>query len=81
MPKILDKVRHGYDVYIYTRDEHPPAHCHVWLGDQEAVVELDPVRIRGSSGLHSRDLKKIEALIEEHQEQLLAAWDAIFPRR
>lgn len=81
MPKILDKVRHGFDVYIYTRDEHPPAHCHVWLGDQEAVVELDPVRIRGSVGLHSRDLKKILALIAEHQAQLLEVWDSIFGQR
>jgi hypothetical protein len=81
VPKVLDKVRHGFDVYIYTRDEHPPAHCHVWQGDQEAVVELDPVRIRGSDGLHSRDLRKIVALIEEHREELLAVWDSIFPRR
>ena len=81
MPKILDKVRYQYDVYVYTRDEHPPAHVHVWLGDKEAVVEIETLNVRAGTEFHSRDLKKILALVEAHQEQLLAVWDSIFSTR
>ena len=81
MPKVLDKNHYQYDVYVYTRDEHPPAHVHVWLGEKEAVVEIETGLVRAGTEFHSRDIKKILALIEAHQEQLLAVWDSIFPTR
>lgn len=81
MPKVLDRVRFQYDVYIYTRDEHPPAHVQVWLGEKEAVVEIESLAVREGSDFHSRDLKKIVALIETHQRQLLAVWDSLFSTR
>lgn len=49
MPKVLDKVRYQYDVYVYTRDEHFPAHVHVWLGDKEVEVEIETRSVRAGT--------------------------------
>ena len=81
MPKVFDKATHGYDGFIYTRGEHGPAHIHVRLGGREAVIELDPIRVRDNWGFHDRDLSKVMTLVQEHQDRLLAVWDSLFPSR
>lgn len=76
MVKLLDRRKgHGFDVYIFTRDEHPPAHVHVFRGDQDAVVTLTTMEIRPNSSFNSRDIGKILDLIAENREMLLEAWD------
>jgi len=66
------------DVYIYSRKEHPPAHCYVFYEIEEAIIFLSPVAIRKvSPNLNDWEVKEILNFIVEHQELLLAEWSRI----
>lgn len=58
---------------IYPND-HPPAHVHVWRGDDEARVLLDPVEVLNSRGYGPRELSTIVEIVRSHQAQLASAW-------
>ncbi len=66
---------------IYTRDEHPPAHVHVWKAEGEVVIYLGDESaapsIREVNRMPKKDVRKALALIEENQEQLLVEWRRI----
>jgi hypothetical protein len=72
----------GFSVRIYTRDEHPPAHVHVWKAEGEVVIDLgDDDRapsIKEINGMSKRDVHKALAIVEENQAHLLARWREIW---
>ena len=39
---------------------------------------LDPVRLEGSHGFRSKEINRIQDLIEDHQGELLEAWNEFF---
>jgi hypothetical protein len=79
-PTLLNRREHGYDVRLYTKD-HAPAHVHVFDGEKEAKVSLEPVEILDNEGFNKRQLGQIQELIEEHLEMLLSEWDKYHPIR
>ncbi|MDX1991824.1 MAG: DUF4160 domain-containing protein [bacterium] len=63
------------DVYIYSRKEHPPAHCHVFYENEEAIIFLNPVAVRKvSPNLNDWEVENIITFIQEHQEFLIGEW-------
>jgi uncharacterized protein DUF4160 len=79
-PTLLNRREHGYDVRLFTKD-HPPAHVHVFNGDNEAKVGLEPVAMLDNWGFNNREIKTILELIEENQAMLLTEWDKYHPIR
>lgn len=79
-PTVLKRREHGFDVRIYTKD-HVPAHVHVFDGENEAKVGLEPVNVLDNWGFNSRELKQITELITENLEILLTEWDEYHPVR
>jgi hypothetical protein len=79
-PTLLSRREHGFDVRLFTKD-HPPAHVHVFNGDNEAKVSLEPVAIMDNWGFNNREVRAILELIEENQEMLLTEWDQYYPIR
>lgn len=79
-PTLLNRREHGFDVRLYTKD-HPPAHVHVFKGENEAKVALKPVSVLDNSGFNNRELKEVTELISAHQEMLLTEWDKYHPIR
>lgn len=75
----------GFSVRIYTRDEHPPAHVHVWKAEGEAVIDLgDEDRapfVTEVNGMSKKDVRAALAMVEENQARLLARWREIWRRR
>ena len=71
-------------VAVYPND-HRPAHVHVIGNDHEAVFTLnDPsglVAIRENYGFSSRDLVRIQGVLEENLAALLSAWESIHGTR
>lgn len=80
LPTVLNKREHGFDVRIYTKD-HMPAHVHVFNGENEAKVSLEPVEIMDNWGFGNRDIKNILELVLEHHARLLQVWDTYHPIR
>ncbi len=63
-----------YIVVIYTKDHLPP-HVHVKSADNEARIELDPVRIMDNYGFKPGQIRAILKLIQAHQQKLIARWE------
>jgi hypothetical protein len=76
MPTVL---RSGpYRVHFYSSDAEEPPHVHVERDQNTAKFWLNPVRLEGSSGFRSVEVRRIQRLVERHQQALLRSWDAYF---
>jgi len=42
---------------------------------------LDPVALAYRGSYHDREIRQIERLVSEHQNELREAWNEFFPRR
>lgn len=55
-------------------------HIHVYSPDGEAKFWMDPViELAKNYGLSNKDLRAIHSLIEEHADEIRAAWREHFP--
>jgi hypothetical protein len=67
-------------VVIYS-NYHRPAHVHVIGPGPEAVFYLNcpagPVRLRENDGLPTRELNRIEVILNQQVLELCAAWKEI----
>lgn len=72
MPVVL-RVK-GYRFSFYEADLDEPPHIHVRKQGSEVKFWLDPVELSKSSGFRKHELLDIQRLVEEHRDDLLAAW-------
>ena len=72
---------HGaYRFFFFSREE-PRMHVHVTCSDGEAKFWLEPtIKPAQNHGLDPRQLRFIEALIRNHDEQIRLAWIEHFSR-
>lgn len=76
MPTVL---RDGpYRLFFYASDRAEPPHIHVERDDARAKFWLDPGRLEWSRGFRGADLVRVAALVIEHRETLLRAWNEYF---
>jgi hypothetical protein len=76
MPTVL---RVGaYRFYFYSHEPNEPPHIHIDRDNLSAKFWLEPVALARNIGFSAKELRKIQAIIEEHQETLVEAWDGYF---
>ena len=76
MPTIL---RDGpYRFYFFSGDRGEPRHVHVDSGDSSAKFWLSPVSVHYNLGFSARELRVIERIVRQRQEEFMEAWDAYF---
>ena len=76
MPTIL---RVGpYRFYFYPADAPEPPHIHIKRDDSEAKYWLSPVQYERSRDFPEHELRKIQSIIEEHERELVEAWNEYF---
>jgi len=64
----------GFRFFFFSREE-PRLHVHVVCPDGEAKYWLEPsIGLAHNYGLNPRQLRAIEALIRDHEEQIRTAW-------
>ena len=69
----------GYRFYFFSREERR-AHVHVQHANGEAKFWIDPVvELAANFGLKPKQLAEIQTLIEEHLNEIRAAWARHFP--
>ncbi|HLY67920.1 MAG TPA: DUF4160 domain-containing protein [Chloroflexota bacterium] len=78
MPTVL-RVR-GYRFHFYANEGLEPPHIHVRSADGTAKFWLVPIALTEWRRYDHRELNAIRALVEEHREELLHAWDTYFSR-
>jgi hypothetical protein len=77
-PTVL-RVR-GYRFYFFSREEARP-HVHVQHATGEAKIWLAPgVAVAQNHGLSPTRLATVVRLVEEHRDEIRAAWKAHFGR-
>jgi uncharacterized protein DUF4160 len=66
----------GYDIVIRSNDHEPP-HVHVFEGDGEAKIDLDPVEVKQVWNMKRQVARKARRIVIENQEYLLQQWEEI----
>jgi Domain of unknown function (DUF4160) len=76
MPRVIDV--EGYQVMVYTRDEHPPAHVHVEKNGCKIKVLLhdDAAEYHSYKGVqpNEREIRRATAIVAEHLTDCWTAW-------
>jgi hypothetical protein len=68
----------GFRFYFFSREEVRP-HVHVHSSRGEAKFWIDPeIKLAQNYGLTQRELKTVERLIEEHEDEIRKAWQKHF---
>lgn len=73
MPVVL-RVR-GYRFWFYEADLDEPAHVHVGRESKEAKYWLEPVVLARTGRFAPHELREIERILVEFQQELLLAWE------
>lgn len=74
----------GFEVMIYTRDEHEPPHVHVWKGKGEAVINLGGVKggypeiYEVNKEISKKEAKRAYQIVMENNGFLLKRWKEIW---
>jgi hypothetical protein len=75
-PTVLRK--HGYRLFFFSREE-PRMHVHAYCGDGEAKFWLEPnVELAYNYNLARKQLREIEAIIDQHYQEIVDAWRGHF---
>lgn len=70
----------GYRFFFFSREERRP-HVHVGHPSGEAKIWIEPrIEVAANYGLTQRQLAKALRIIEEHENEISAAWRRHFPR-
>lgn len=68
----------GYRFFFFSREESRP-HVHVYSADGEAKFWLDPeVSLARNYGFSARQLREVQAIIEDRRHVIKAAWNEHF---
>jgi hypothetical protein len=71
--------RQGPYRFFFFSNEEPRMHVHVHAPQGEAKFWMEPkIELANNYDLNSRDLKSVQRLIEEHQDEIREAWKAHF---
>ena len=73
MPTVL---RSGpYRFYFFSHEPNEPPHVHVDRDDRSAKFWLDPVGLARNLGFSAHELRDIDRILREHEQELLEAWN------
>ena len=76
MPVVL---RSGpYRFYFYSHEPNEPPHVHVDRDADSAKFWIAPVSLARNLGFSSHELRRIEQIVCDNQQQLLEAWNERF---
>lgn len=64
--------------FFFFSDEHTPVHIHVEKGDGYMRVELETLKVTNKQNFTKSEERKIMAIIQEHQNELIGAWNEYF---
>jgi len=70
-----------YRFFFFANEGLEPAHIHVQRDRALAKFWLDQVALASSSGFAAHELRRIQALVEEHRDRFQEAWHEFFAPR
>ena len=73
MSPLLHRSR-GFRFFFWSSEPREPPHVHVVKAESQGKWWLQPVRRAYSSGFSPGQVRYIEDILEQHQEQFLEEW-------
>jgi hypothetical protein len=70
-----------YEFNFWSNEGGEPSHVHVRRDRMNAKFWLGPVRLARNRGFAAHELRKIEKLVRNHEDEIKAAWDEHFAGR
>jgi len=67
-----------YRFFFFSNEGGEPPHVHVQREEMLAKFWLGPARLTRSTGFAPRELRRIEAIVTEHEGTLREAWNEFF---
>lgn len=67
-----------YRFFFFSSDRDEPVHVHVTRERKAAKFWLVPARLEYNRGFGATELKKITALVHEHEAEFVKAWHEYF---
>lgn len=67
-----------YRLFFFSHEPNEPPHVHVDRERFSVKFWLEPVALARNLGFGARELRDIEALVYDHQAELLEAWHDYF---
>jgi hypothetical protein len=67
-----------YRIYFYSHEPNEPPHVHIDRDDQSAKFWIGPVILARNLGFSPKELRGIERILVECEQELLEAWDGHF---
>ena len=67
-----------YRLFFFSSDRGEPMHVHVARERKAAKFWLQPVRLEYNRGFATTELNKVEALVRQHEAELVQAWHDYF---
>jgi hypothetical protein len=74
-PKLFTKEEYRFRFFS---NDYEPIHVHVVKGECEAIVEIEPIRVRRNLGFNERELQKLVDMIKERQNEIKEMWHEFF---
>ena len=75
MPTVL-RTR-GFSFFFFSHEGNEPVHVHVKKGGGAAKFWLNPVKLAYNDGFKRQELRAIISILDEHEAQLIRAWNEI----
>ena len=70
----------GYRFFFFSREEER-MHVHVYCADGEAKFWLEPeIELANNHGIRRSELTAVQRVVEEHRDEIAAAWRDHFRR-
>jgi hypothetical protein len=63
----------GFEVAVRPNDHEPP-HVHVFKGDGQVKINLDPVEVVQAWNMKKQEARNARTIVEENRELLLERW-------
>lgn len=76
MPTVLRIGPHR--LFFYSSDRAEAPHIHIERDAQQAKFWLDPVRLDFVRGFRRSEVRRLQALVEQHEKRLLRSWNEFF---
>jgi len=70
-----------YRLFFFSSDRGEPVHVHVARDRKAAKLWLSPVRVEYNHGFSAAELRKVEALVARHEDDIRKAWHEYFGGR
>jgi hypothetical protein len=65
-------------LYFFSNEGRKPPHIHIKAGGDQAKFWLRPIDLASNYGFRAHELNEIRQIVEEHQSELIEAWNGYF---